>query len=328
MTRRRHLAPLVLAGLLLVASCGGDSEPDNGASTAAGSSPSAAPVVPVADLLVAQLTLAGEPDWLTLDDEGRGIWTQQSSNEITLIDPETDEVVNVVEAGDANLCSGIGSSYGGVWTCAGGDLLRIDPVSFTVVSRLAVRKQAVQGHLVGGFGRVWVLTSDGSTLVGVDPTTNRVDQSYDLPARCTDVTLAEDALWLPCRIDDKVIKVDPATGEVLLELDVDNPVVVAVDGDVWVGTALETEHLDPTTGEVLGVLAGGAEPDGDVEVDADSVWVRNGDDFLLQFDRETGDLVRHVQADVTSGGDMLLVDGDVWISANDDHTLFHLDPDR
>jgi streptogramin lyase len=282
----------------------------------------------VSDLVVAELTLAGEPDWLAVDEEGRGIWTQQGSNEITLIDPATDEVVDLVDVGDANLCNGIGSSYGGVWTCRAGDLVRVDPVSLEVVSVLPLRKQAVQGHLAGGFGRVWVLTSDGSTLVGVDPATDRVDQRFELPARCTDVTLGADSLWLPCRIDDKVLEIDPYSGEVRLELDVDNPVVVAVDGDVWVGTASETVRLDATTGEVLGRLAGAAEPEGDVEVDADHVWVRNGEDFLLQFDRQSGDLVRHVQADVTSGGDMLLVDGHVWISAGDDQTLYHLDPER
>ena len=131
-------------------------------------------------------------------------------------------------------------------------MLRIDPDAMEITHRYRVRKQAAQGHLVGGFGHVWVLTSDGSTLVGIDPETNRAAVEYALPARGSDVALSDDALWLPCRIDDRVLKLDPATGEVLLDLEVANPVTVETgDGEVWVGTAADTQRLDPDTGEVL-----------------------------------------------------------------------------
>jgi streptogramin lyase len=313
--------PLIL-GLTLVpaAACSSDDEADPVEAPTA-----AEAVLTVDDLLVARLTLPGDPDWLAVDEHG--IWVQRASGELTLIDPTTNEVAGSVNVGTTDLCSGLGASYGAIWTCVGPDVARVDPETFEVVAQLAVKKQAVQGHLVGGFDRVWVLTSDGSSLIGIDPATNEVATEFELPARCTDVSLAKDALWLPCNVDDRVLKVDPISGDVLLDLAVDNPLSVAVDTDVWVGTATTTVQLDPATGKVLLEADAGAAPDGGVALDADSVWVRNGTDFLVRLDRESGQRVQQVTAaDLTSGGDLLVLDDEIWTTAYDDQYLFRIDP--
>ncbi len=274
---------------------------------------------------MAQVTLSGDPDWLAVD--AHGVWVQRNSGELALVDPETNEVAGSAHLGATQLCSGIGASYGAIWTCVGSDVVRLNPETFEVVAQLAIKKQAVQGHLVGGFDRVWVLTSDGSHLVGIDPATNEVATEFDLPARCTDVTLGDNALWLPCKVDDRVLKVDPASGEVLLDLALDNPISVAVDTDVWLGTATSTMQLDPATGEVLLESHAGSAPDGAVALDPDSVWVRNGEDFLIRLDRKTGERTQQITADdLTSGGDMLVIDGEVWTTAYDDQLLLRIDP--
>jgi glutamine cyclotransferase len=270
--------------------------------------------------------MSGEPDWLALD--GRGVWVQQDSGGIVVVDPATLESRQVVDVGDTELCGGMGAAFRSVWTCARGDVLRINPDSGRIIARLKIHKQAAQGHLLGGFDRLWVLTGDGSHLAAVDPATNQVASDFELPARCTEVTLAADAVWLACPVDDKVLEVDPTSGEVLLDADVADAVVVAVDGDeVWVGTATDTVRLDPDSGEVLAELGVPAAPEGDVELSPDSIWVRNGDDFLVRFDRRTGQAVEQITASVTSGGDMMLVGDQVWVSANDDKSLFQLYPD-
>jgi streptogramin lyase len=284
-------------------------------------------VRPVEDVLVAQLTLTGDPDWLVADEHG--LWVFRQSGEFTLVDPAANEVTGTVSLGNTNLCSGIGASFGSVWTCKEGDVVRIDPDAMEVTHRYPVRKQAAQGHLVGGFGHVWVLTGDGSTLVGIDPETDNVAAEYELPARGGDVAMSEDALWLPCRIDDRVLKLDPATGEVLLDIEVANPVTVATgDGEVWVGTATDTQRLDPDTGEVLLTSEAPTRPEGALALDDDSVWVRNAEDFVVEVDRTTGERVRQITAEgLTSSGDMLVLDGDLWVASYDDQVLFHLDPD-
>ena len=282
---------------------------------------------PVEDVLVAKLTLPGDPDWLAADDSG--VWVQLGSGELTLIDPATNDVAMSVDVGDIKLCQGVGASFGSGWTCLSSDVVRVDPTTEKVVARLPMHKQAQQGHLVGAFDHVWVLTGDGSTLAGIDPETDQVAVEYDLPARALDIAASGDALWLPCRLDDRVLKVDPRTGEVLLDVEVANPVAVAADDtDIWVGTVSDSQRLDPETGEVLAVAEAAAEPEGRLALDDDSLWVRNTADFLIRVDRDSGQRTgQFTAAGVTSGGDVMALDGDVWVTAYDDQLMFRIRPD-
>ncbi len=309
----------VLVTMFATAACGGDDDSDSGAA------PRSAPATPVDDVLVAKLTLTGDPDWLAIDEHG--VWVKRASGDLTLIDLATNEVAGSVNVGPSELCAGIGASFDAIWTCAGPDVVKVDPETFEVVARLAVNKQSVQGHLVGGFDRVWVLTSDGSNLIGIDPKTNETVTEFELPARCTDVALADDALWLPCKIDDKVLKLDPTTGEALLALSIESPTSVAVDTDVWVGTPTTTVRLDPATGEVLAEASVGSGTNGIVTLSEDSVWVRSEEDFLTRLDRATGERVQQITAEgLTSPGDTLVLKGEVWTTAYDDQLLFRIDP--
>jgi streptogramin lyase len=327
-------ALLLVSVMALTAGCAeGDSQPDLAPAAAPSdtSAPTSSPTggevetLPLEYVTVAELALPGDPDWLAADDSG--VWVQRGSGELTLIDPATNEVVFASDVGEIELCQGVGASFGSGWTCLRSDVVRVDPSTRKVVARVAVRKQAQQGHLVGAFDHVWVLTGDGSTLAGIDPKTNRVAVKFELPARALDVTASADALWLPCRIDDRVLKVDPRTGEVLLDVEVANPVAVAADEtEVWVGTATDSQRLDPETGEVLTHADAAAEPEGRLALDDDSLWVRNTEDFLIQVDRSSGARIRQFSADVTSGGDVMALDGDVWITAYDDQVLFRIQP--
>ena len=319
---------VVLLALAMPASttaCGGaTAEPE----PSAASSPSAAlatsaPITTVEEVGGQQLTMAGDPQWLAADEHG--VWVQHGSAELTLVDPETMEVAGSADLGDNNLCQGVGASYGAVWTCLGPDVIRVDPTTFEIVARFEVKKQAVQGHLVGAFDRLWVLTGDGSNLVGIDPATNEVATEFELPARCSDVTVGDDVLWLPCNVDDRVLKLDPGSGEVLLDVEVPNPFQVAVDTEVWVGTAATTVELDPETGDILLEADAGTGFDGGIALGEDSVWVHNAEDFLIGLDRRTGARVRQITADVVSGGDMMMLDGELWVAAYDDQYVFRLD---
>jgi streptogramin lyase len=245
---------------------------------------------------------------------------------VALVDPATNELAFAVPLGDIDLCQGIGASFGSGWACKQSDVVRIDPATRKVAARLAVQKQAAQGHLVGGFDRVWVLTGDGSTLVGIDPATDEVATEVELGARCVDVALSDDAVWLPCLIDDRVLEVDPESGEVVLDVDVPNPMSIAADDEVWVGTAGSTVQLDPADGAVVREVDAGTGSEGRIAIDTDSVWVRSVEEFLVRIDRATGEVVQRYTADVTSGGDVMTLDGEVWVTAYDDQVLFRLAP--
>jgi streptogramin lyase len=149
---------------------------------------------------------------------------------------------------------------------------------------------------------------------------------FELPARGWDMTAGPDGLWVACKIDGQVLKVDPDSGEVLLTATMSNPEYVAVGQQVWVAGSSQTYQVDPGTGAVLATFEGGAEPVGDVAVDDRYAWVRNADDFLMRIDQSTGEVVRYT-SDLATGGGLAVAGGDVWLTAVDEATLLRLHPE-
>lgn len=269
-----------------------------------------------------QLRIPGGPDWLVAADDG--VWVKIDRGELVLIDPAAMSVVAQVEVeapGDG-LCQGIGIGFDAVWTCSGTDVVRVDADSREVVSRLALNKAYAQGHLIAAAGRLWVLTGTGDTLVGVDPSTERVITTIDLPIRGTDLAADEAGLWVISTPDDRVVHVDADTGAILADTPLDGPVSITTAGGVWVAGLTESVLLDPATGAVARTIDTGAGSTGSIATDGTSVWIRNVDTFLTEFDGTTGEVLQTYASDATSGGDMIVAFGHVWTTAFDDATLF------
>ena len=68
-------------------------------------------------------------------------------------------------------------------------------------------KIADQGQIPVAFGQAWVLTGDGTTLVGIAE--DAVGTEIDLGTRCTELTASETAIWAACPIDGVAVAVDP-----------------------------------------------------------------------------------------------------------------------
>jgi DNA-binding beta-propeller fold protein YncE len=278
---------------------------------------------PLADVLVQRFDVGLGPDWMALDEHG--LWVKQDRSPVLLVDPATGRQLGQVETGyELPLCQGIGAAYDVVYVCRGTDLLHIDPETMKVVRRVPLHKEYGQGHIPGAFGRFWVLESDGSTLTALDPATDKVVNSFKLPARGFDLAAGPDGLWVACKIDDKVLEIDPDTGAVLVSADVNSPEYVTVGDQVWAAGESQTYRIDPDTGAVLATVEAGAEPDGSIAQDDHYVYVRNATDFLVQIDKATGTRAARIVSDTTSGGDVAIAGGDVWATAVDDLVLIRL----
>lgn len=228
-----------------------------------------------------------------------GLWVRRDRKPSLLIDPVSGQLKGTVVTGyELPLCQGIGAAYDVVYICRGTDLLRVDPTTMEVRDRVKLHKEYAQGHIPGAFGRFWVLESDGSTLTGLDPATGAVVSSFKLPARGWDRPPARTASGWPARSTTRCYRGGPGDAEVNA----------------------------PETGEVLATVEGGAEPDGDIASDERYVYVRNGEDFLLQIDKATNGVLRYT-ADLEGGGSVAVAAGDVWVTGFDDATLMRLWPD-
>ncbi len=229
------------------------------------------------------------------------------------------------------MCEGVGAYAGYVFVCSGlASVAKVDPDTFEVVADLPIKKQGSQGHMPGGFGHVWVLTSDGSGLAGINPEKfTRSTSPTRSPVVGVDVTVGPTGLWVPCTVDDQVVLVDPQTGDTTVQAEIANPVEVAADPNdpdqVWVGTTTAVVQLDPRTGRPTTIVDGGAS-NGGVAVADGLVWIRSDSgDFLSVLDQQTGKLIARVSSNVPGGGDVVLLDGDVWTTAYEESALYRLD---
>ncbi|HVE24407.1 MAG TPA: hypothetical protein VNC22_03340 [Sporichthya sp.] len=273
----------------------------------------------------ARLDLTVGPDWLAV---GAGsLWVRTDSGIVYRIDPTTNTVaarIPIADGSTENLCQGLAADDTAVWSCApDGDIVRIDPRTNTVVATIGVGKSTDQGPIPVAFGHVWVLTGDGSHLVGIAG--DAADETVDLGARCSNVSATATSLWLACLADDQVVRVDPTSGRVTTRLTgFDTPRLVSGSGGtVWVSFLGGLAQIDEATAAVRTVTAVFVGPQAGLFADADGVWVRDQGLFLARVDT-AGHVVDEMSVPEQSGGSVLEAFGSLWATAYDDEVLYRL----
>ena len=283
-------------------------------------------------MTVTEIELLGSPDWLVVDQHG--LWVRGEPGLVMLIDPEVNEIVGEVSVGGAP-CQGLGTGAGSIFTCAGTDVVRIDPESLEVIATYPVGKAFSQGELAVSGNTLWVLLGDGSTLLPIDTDTDTPGTPIPLPVRGTDLAFGAAGLWVASAVDDTVLHIDEATGAVLQTVETPNgPYSLAVDDDVWAMGSSDTVRIDPAAGAVDVSVPVGGEIDGSVAVSPGVVWVRSRTVPFTQIDRTDGSVITDPTLEVagadiaermTSAGDMVFGFGAIWSTANDDARLFRID---
>lgn len=176
---------------------------------------------------------------------------------------------------------------GAVWVSSSADstVSRIDPA--TNVATVAARLAGAPGDLaVGDGGEVWVANPALGAVQRIDPVTETTtpDLRVDVAPADSPLDLAIDRyLWVSV-VDEELVQVDTATGEIVRRIDSVRPVNVAArDGGVFVLDANGTVRgIDPLTGEPNAIeLSFDVEGRGDVHFYDGKVWVAEGDGQTL-----------------------------------------------
>jgi streptogramin lyase len=337
----RRTAALLVAGAFVLAACADDDQEIRATPQAAPTSteapPSAAPAalpsaIPVStsptalgNRALARIDISIGPDWLAA---GAGsIWVRTDSGDVVRIDPPTNTVAaRIPVAGPAveNLCQGLGADDTAVWSCApDGDVVRIDPATNRIAATVSVGKFSDQGHLPLAFGHLWLLTGDGSTLVGLAH--DAVDVTVDLGTRCNDLAATATSLWASCLTGDQVVQVDPVAHQVISRvtgLDTAR-LVAAAGGRVWVTFLGGLAQIDEATGAVKTLTQVYVGPQAGLFADPDGLWVRDQGLFLTRVD-PSGHVVGQLSVPEQSGGSVLIAFGSLWATAYDDEVLYRV----
>lgn len=255
------------------------------------------------------------------------VFVRTDSGQVERIDPAANAVDGELDLHSG--CQGIGEAAGSVWACDDDGIVRIDPSSLQVETRIAVTKAFEQGHLVDAAGRLWVLTYDGSRLVGIDTTSNTPGDPITLPIRGTDLAAADDLLWVVSKADDAVVLFDPNRATVVQRLDgLGHPGTIAADeSGAWVSGRGWTAHIDGSTGTIdrrSDSIGDGTASS--IAVGGDSVWIPSTARFLDRLDPATATSLRQWPGSITTGAESLYAFGSVWIAAYDDGTVWRIAP--
>jgi hypothetical protein len=318
---------------LVPSACGGDgdttasSSPPSSATSATSTAPTTAigedgvVEIPVSARQQARLVVPGGPDWLGADD--RYLYVKGDDGSVARIDPETNKVDASIQVGTSNGCQGLGVGFDSVWACRSGDLVRLDFARGKVTATIPIDKTKAQGRLVAAFGRIWVLTGDGSHLRDIDPATNAPGPPITLGARGDDLAADDTGIWVVSSADKALIHVDPTARTVSQRVATATPAYAVATGDgVWAGTIPTTVHY-AATGTVTATVSVGPGLSGALLVDGIDLWVRNDDVFLTRVEARSGRVAERITAPVT-GGDIFVAFGSLWASAYDDGVIYRI----
>jgi hypothetical protein len=271
---------------------------------------------------------------------GGFIWTKTDNGHVIQVDPTTNTIVGAIKVDtttDPNhYCQGLGTDGEDIWACSASsgdddrmiDVVRIDSESQSIVETFKVGKVFDQFKMPFLQNQIWVLTETGSKLIGIDVATNQPGSAIDLGTRCFQLAAMEETLLATCGLDNLLLQIDPAKGEVTKRVTLQGPrnVGAAANG-VWVLQDSAVVRLDPesltpvvtvTDLPRMGTM-------GDVFVTEEAVWMRQESGFLYMIDPASNELIEQIKPDRSlSGGSILVTSDSIWTTANEDDLLLRL----
>ena len=175
------------------------------------------------------------------------VWALDSFGTLTRLAPSSAEVEAEIEVGSSapyNIWMGAGS----VWVAddAGGEVIRVDPVSNDVVARIPVGDGPASMAFSGG--QAWVANHRDRGITLVDTETNEATPLVRMKAGAPErLALLGGRLWVTGR-GIGLFGLDPRTGTVekQVALDVSGIDLVAADGALWIPSRSRRRPVRPS----------------------------------------------------------------------------------
>jgi len=277
----------------------------------------------------ASFSVEGSPDWSVMTREFVFVTSGRTNHVVQLI-PATNKVGLSVDV--QRPCSGLADGFGSVWAPSCGDhaVLRIDPATGKVLAKIAADPANSEGGITVGAGSVWIVTKP-SSLVRIDPKTNAVTATIQLPSGSENPLFSEGFVWVSSFEHNALLKVDPASGTVVRTIPVGPKprFLTAGAGSIWTlnqgdGTI---SRVEAQSGKVSATIACGIQGGGgEITFGAGSVWATMFDFPLTQIDPGTNKVVKQWGG---PGGDGLRFGfGSLWLSNGALGTVTRLSPQQ
>ncbi|MGV2100111.1 Vgb family protein [Rhizobium sp. 21-4511-3d] len=158
--------------------------------------------------------------------DGQHVWFA-SGEKLHALDPETGSELRTID-----VASHAGTAFDGryLYQIAEDRIMKIDPQDGTVLSTIPAPGNGGDSGLAWCEGSLWVGQHRGRKIHEIDPETGAIRRTIESDRVVTGVTWVDGELWHGTWEGDEsdVRRIDPATGEVLVRLDM--PEGVGVSG--------------------------------------------------------------------------------------------------
>gem|GEM_PF-2215728 len=230
---------------------------------------------------------------------------------------------------------------GAAWVLNTGDttISRIDPGTGRVQSSFTASFVVnVEGRLVSATvaeGRLWVVHNvgfDETAVTAVDPSTGRALTTIrfggfvlDALGKQGDLAIGSGAVWVALEGEDRVKRLDAATGKLLDQISLDAPTALAVDGQtLWAATRGGPLHrINIATGAVTVRVT--TELLTRIRVGQGGMWAMTADGKVLRLDRRTGRIVAQVTGTFRAADLAVGAEG-VWVYDQRQGAVARIDP--
>jgi glutamine cyclotransferase len=149
--------------------------------------------------------------------DGRRVWFA-SGDRLNALDPASGKVLRTIDVAAADA----GTAFDGkhLFQIAGDRIVKIDPASGRVLATIPAPGGRADSGLAWAEGTLWVGQHRGRKIHQVDPETGAILRTIESNRMVTGVTWVDGDLWHGTWEGDEsdVRRVDPATGEVLEQL--------------------------------------------------------------------------------------------------------------
>ena len=273
--------------------------------------------------------LPGTPDWSIVTRDA--VWVSSSRvNQVSQLVPGTGRTG--LTAHVQLPCSGLAYGWGSVWvpSCGSHRLVRVDEKSGKTLATISADPANSEGGITIGDDSVWLVTKP-SRLVRVDPHTNTVLKTIDLPLGSENPAFGGGFVWVSSFAKNALLKVDPKTNQIAATIPVGpRPRFLTVGaGSVWTlnqgdGTI---SRVDMSSGKLLATIACGIPGEGgEITYGGGFVWATMFDFPITQVDPKTNQPVHQWAG---AGGDGIRFGlGSIWLSNGRQGTVWRITPEQ
>ncbi len=280
---------------------------------------------------VAVFQTGGNPDWQALTDDA--VWVSAGRlNSIFRLDVRTNEIAATVVVGKRP-CSGLIAGFGSVWVPSCGDqtLGRVDTKTNKLTDTIPVGPAESEGGIAASPDAIWLVTDKAGKLSRIDPATNSVAATTDVPAGSASIVYGDGAVWVTTPGANMLTRVDTKTNKVTDSIEVGKgPRFVTYGaGSVWTlnqGDGTISRVDTKTRKLVVNIEAGMTGGGGEIGYGLGHIWASLFQIPICEIDPATNSVIRQFTG---AGGDSIRAGhGSVFLSNLSAGTVWRIDPSK